>query len=115
MARLLAVGLVAGVFSSLFGVGGGIVIVPLLIGLVAFDTHRATATSLGAILLTATAGYTLYALRGHGEPEYALLVGLPAVVGAYFGAGLQHRLSSGALTLGFAGLLCCVSGWLLIS
>ena len=67
--RLIGIGLVAGVFSSLFGVGGGIVIVPLLIGLLAFDAHSATATSLGAILITALAGVALYAARGELRPD----------------------------------------------
>lgn len=115
MARLVAVGLVAGVFSSLFGVGGGIVIVPLLIWLLAFPPHRATATSLGAILITATAGFALYAIRGHVHPGYALLVGLPAVAGAYLGAGIQQRLSGRALTLAFSAFLCGVAGWMLFA
>ena len=115
MARLVAVGLVAGIFSSLFGVGGGIVILPLLIWLLAYSPHRATATSLGAILITATAGFILYAVRGHVHPGYALIVGLPAVVGAYFGAGIQHRITGRALTLGFAAFLCAVAGWMLLS
>ena len=62
--RLVLVGLVAGVFSTVFGVGGGIVVVPLLVALLAFPAHAAAATSLGAILVTATAGVALYALRG---------------------------------------------------
>jgi uncharacterized protein len=53
---LLAIGLVAGVFSALFGVGGGIIIVPLLVALVGFDGRRATGTSLAAIGITAGAG-----------------------------------------------------------
>ena len=54
--RLVLIGLVAGMFSSLFGVGGGIVIVPLLILVAAFGAREATATSLGAIVITALAG-----------------------------------------------------------
>jgi hypothetical protein len=113
-ARLVAIGLVAGVFSSLFGVGGGIVIVPLLIGLVAFDAHSATATSLGAILITALAGVILYAARGEVRPAYAVLVGLPAVAGAFVGTGLQARVSGRMLTLGFAALLVVVGSWLVL-
>ena len=85
IARLALIGLVAGVFSTLFGVGGGIVVVPLLVGLAAFPTHAAAATSLGAILVTATAGVVLYAARGEVRPWYAALVGIPAVGGALLG------------------------------
>jgi uncharacterized membrane protein YfcA len=113
-ARLALIGLVAGVFSTLFGVGGGIVVVPLLVGLTAFPPHAAAATSLGAILVTATAGVVLYAARGEVRPGYAALVGLPAVAGAVAGTHLQQRLSGHALTLAFAGLLAVIGVWLIV-
>jgi uncharacterized membrane protein YfcA len=113
-ARLAAIGLVAGVFSTLFGVGGGIVVVPLLVALAAFPPHAAAATSLGAILVTATAGVVLYAARGEVRPGYAALVGLPAVLGAVLGAHMQQRLSGHALTLAFAGLLAVIGVWLIV-
>ena len=113
-ARLALIGLVAGVFSALFGVGGGIVIVPLLVALAAFPIHAAAATSLGAILVTASAGVTLYALRGDVHPWYAALVGIPAVAGAVIGTHVQRRLSGGRLTLGFAALLAAVAVWLIV-
>jgi uncharacterized membrane protein YfcA len=112
-ARLALIGLVAGVFSALFGVGGGIIVVPLLVVLAAFPAHAAAATSLGAILVTAAAGVVLYALRGEVRPWYALLVGVPAVVGAVAGAHLQQRISGRALTLAFAGLLAVIGVWLI--
>jgi uncharacterized protein len=111
--RLVLIGLVAGLFSSLFGVGGGIVIVPLLMLVAAFGAKEATATSLGAIVITALAGVMLYALRGKVEVSYALLVGIPAMVGALAGTSLQRRLSGTALTLAFAGLLAAVGIWLI--
>ena len=114
LVRLVLIGLVAGVFSALFGVGGGIVVVPLLMWLVAFPPHAATATSLGGILLTATAGVVLYALHGDVHVGYAALVGLPAVVGAVVGTGVQRRISGGTLTLAFAALLAAVGVWLLV-
>ena len=113
-ARLALIGLVAGVFSTLFGVGGGIVVVPLLVALAAFPTHAAAATSLGAILVTATAGVVLYAARGEVRPWYAALVGLPAVVGALVGTQMQQRLSGRTLALGFAGLLVVIGVWLIV-
>ncbi len=112
--RLALIGLVAGVFSAMFGVGGGIVVVPLLVALAAFPTHTAAATSLGAILVTATAGVALYAVRGEVRPSYAALVGIPAVAGALLGTHLQQRVSGGALTLGLAGLLAVIGGWLIL-
>ena len=111
--RLVAIGLAAGVFSSLFGVGGGILIVPLLVLVAHFAAREATAASLGAILVTALAGVVAYGLRGEVRPGYAALVGVPAALGALVGAAGQQRISSRALSLAFAVLLVAVGVWLL--
>jgi uncharacterized membrane protein YfcA len=112
--RLVLIGLVAGVFSSLFGVGGGIVIVPLLIMVAGFAAKEASAVSLGAIVITALAGVVLYALRGRVDVGYAALVGVPAMAGALAGASLQRRLSSTAFMLAFALLVAAIGVWLLV-
>jgi uncharacterized membrane protein YfcA len=114
LGRLVVIGLVAGVFSSLFGVGGGIVIVPLLLLLASFRPHEATATSLGAIAITALAGVAAYALRHDIRYAYAALVGFPAAVGALSGTMLQQRFSGRSLTLGFAALLTGLGVWLIV-
>ena len=111
--RLVAIGLAAGIFSALFGVGGGIVLVPLLILLVGFPPRVATATSLGAIVITAVAGVVVYGLRGEVNVWYAALVGLPAVGGVLGGTWLQQRIRTTSLTYGFALLLSGVAIWLL--
>ena len=100
--RLVLIGLVAGLFSSLFGVGGGIVIVPLLIMVVGFGPRQATATSLGAIVITAVAGVALCRPRG-GRRRYALLVGHPGCRRRDAGDGAPAGVSGRALTLAFAG------------
>jgi hypothetical protein len=112
--KLVAIGLVAGLFSALFGVGGGIVLVPLLILLLAFEGKVATGTSLAAIGITAVAGTILYAFEGHVDPAYAALVGVPAAAGAITGTAIQQRISGRALTLAFAGLLSVLAVWLLV-
>ena len=113
LGRLVAIGLVAGVFSSLFGVGGGIVIVPLLLLFTSFRPHEAAATSLGAIAITALAGVVAYALRHDIRYAYAALVGLPATAGVLSGATFQQRFSGRSLTLGFAALLTGIGVWLI--
>ena len=113
LVRLAAIGLAAGVFSSLFGVGGGTVIVPMLVMFVSFAPREAAATSLGAIAITAVAGVVAYALRGEIRYSYAALIGVPAVAGALFGTALQQRLSSRALSVAFALLLAGIGAWLL--
>lgn len=113
MPRLITIGLVAGLFSALFGVGGGIVIVPLLILVAAVPAHIAAATSLAAIGVTALAGATRYGFEGHLEVGHAALVGLPAAAGAVVGATLAQRVDARPLTLGFAVLLVSIAVWLL--
>jgi uncharacterized membrane protein YfcA len=102
---LVGIGLVAGLFSTLFGVGGGVIVVPLLIMLLSFDPKPATGTSLAAIGITAAFGTLAYALRGRVEWDAAAMIGLPAVLGGLAGTWLQQRISSRLLVLLFAGFL----------
>src|SRR5919106_1063594 len=111
--RLVVIGLAAGIFSALFGVGGGIVAVPLLVLLVHFPERAATATSLGAIGITALAGAVVFGIRGDIEVAHAALVGIPAAVGALAGTTLQQRVTGRALSYAFAVLLVAVAVWLL--
>jgi uncharacterized protein len=111
--RLLAIGLVAGVFSALFGVGGGIIVVPLLV-VVGLSGRAATGTSLAAISLTAAAGAIAYGLHGDLKPGAAALIGLPAVGGVLLGVELQQRLTGKTLALGFSLLLTAVGIRLLV-
>jgi uncharacterized protein len=112
--RLVLIGLAAGFFSALFGVGGGIVVVPLLILAVGFSERPAMATSLASIGLIAFAGTVSYAIRGDVHVGYGLLLGVPAALGAVGGTAIQQRLATPILTLAFAGLLAAIGIWLLI-
>jgi uncharacterized protein len=112
--RLLLIGLVAGFFSALFGVGGGLVMVPLLILLIGFPERAAMATSLAAIGVIASVGVISYGLRGEVDVGAAAVVGLPAAVGAIVGTGIQQRVTGRALGLGFAAFLVVVGVLLLV-
>jgi uncharacterized protein len=103
--RLILIGLAAGFFSALFGVGGGVVIVPLLLLVARWDMRSATATSLAAIGITATAGVVIYVIHGDVQADYAALLGVPAAIGAMGGATLQQRVNTRTLSFGFALLL----------
>ena len=109
LARLIMVGLVAGFFSALFGVGGGIVIVPLLLLVGRWELRSATATSLAAIGVTATAGTLVYVVHDEVRPVYAALVGVPAAIGALGGTALQQRLPVRTLSFLFAALLLAIA------
>ncbi len=114
MPKLVGIGLISGFFGALFGVGGGIVLVPLLVLVLAFDQRRASATSLAAILISSVAGAATYALHGDVKPGAAALVGIPAVAGVLIGAACQQRIAVDRLTIGFAILLTVVGTRLLI-
>lgn len=111
--RLVLIGLVAGLFSSLFGVGGGIVIVPLLLLATVYGAKEASAISLGAIAITALAGVVLYSFHGKVDLAYAALVGVPAMGGAVVGAAVQRRLAAPVFLYAFAVLLTAVGLWLI--
>jgi uncharacterized membrane protein YfcA len=112
--RLVGIGLVAGFFSALFGVGGGVVIVPLLLLVCRWDARNATATSLAAIGVTAVSGVVSYAFHGNVDVKYAALVGVPAAFGAVGGSTLQQRLRTRTIELLFAALLLGTAIWLFL-
>jgi uncharacterized membrane protein YfcA len=99
---LAGVGIAAGFLSALFGVGGGVIVVPALVLLLQFDSKVATGTSLAAIGITALAGAFSFSLFDHVHWASAALVGLPALVGSVAGVRLQERISSQTLTRLFA-------------
>jgi uncharacterized protein len=113
--KLAAIGTAAGVFSGLFGVGGGTVIVPLLILWFAFDERRATGTSLAAIVIIAAAGAIIQAFYDNVHVVDGLLVGIPAIGGVLFGTWLQQRVPLEAISLLFAALLVVVAVELVVT
>lgn len=99
----LCIGLVAGVLSGLFGLGGGILIVPALVLLAKFPTKMALGTSLGALLLpVGLLGAYTYWERGDLAPRASLLIAVGLFFGAFLGAKLAQVLSAPALQRLFA-------------
>ncbi len=107
--KLAAVGTAAGVFSGLFGVGGGTVIVPLLVMWLGHEEREATGTSLAAIVLIAGAAAAFHGFYGNVDAGRALLIGLPAVGGVLAGTWLQQRVPQHVISLAFAVLLCAAA------
>lgn len=104
----IGIGLLAGMLSGLFGVGGGTVIVPLLVLLLRFDQRLAAGTSLAAIVPTAAVGVISYAAHGSVGWIPALLLAAGAVVGAQIGTWLLPRVPVTALRWGFVAFLAAV-------
>ena len=111
--RLAIIGILGGAFSGLFGVGGGLVMVPLLIAS-GFGERRATATSLCAIVLIAAFAAALQGVYGNVRLDDAALLTVPAVAGVGLGVALQQRLPERAISLLFAVLLIAVATELIV-
>jgi len=106
--KLVLIGLVAGLLSGGFGVGGGIILVPLLVG-VGMDRHRAHATSLASIFPIALAGAITFGVSGEIDIGLGIAVGIGGVLGSMVGASLMHRLSTRSLSI-FFGLVILGAG-----
>lgn len=111
-----AIGLVAGVVSGLFGIGGAILIVPALVLLLKLDQHTANGTSLAALLLpVGLLGALQYYRQGKMNIPYAIIIAVGLFLGAYLGARLAVGLPDATLRKAFGGLLLLVSVKLLLS
>jgi uncharacterized membrane protein YfcA len=111
---LAGIGTAAGMFSGLFGVGGGTVIVPLLILWLGYGEREATGTSLAAIVVIAAAAALVHGAYGNVHVVDGLLVGIPAVGGVLVGTWLQQRIAPSTVSLLFAMLLCASAIGLLV-
>lgn len=103
------VGLLGGFFSGALGVGGGIIMVPLMLTLLRFDQRRAAATSLAAIVLSSIAGAITYGVAGHTDVVAGLLLGAGGVAGSLIGTRLLKVLPIPALRWGFIALLVVIA------
>jgi len=108
--RYLIIGLVAGLLSGVFGIGGGIIIVPALILIGGMTPHTATGTSLGALLLpVGLLGAWQYWQKGNVHVAAAGLLALGLFVGALFGARVGLGVSPRIMERSFAVLLLVVA------
>ena len=103
--KLAAIGTAAGVFSGLFGVGGGTVMVPLLVLWLGYGPREATGTSLAAIVFIAAFAAATQGAYGNVRLLDGILIGVPAVGGVLIGTWLQQRLATRSISLLFAAVL----------
>lgn len=105
-----ALGVAAGVFGGMFGVGGGLVMVPGMVLLMSMPQHRAHATSVAAIVASATAAVIPLSLEGkvHWDAAAWLLVG--GVAGAVLGARVIARISERWLAVSFVAIVAAAAG-----
>ena len=107
--RLLAIGLGGGLLSGLLGVGGGVIMVPLLVLWAGYAQRDAHAMSLGAIIPISIAGIATYGIAGEVRWWYAVGLAAGSIVGAQIGAGLLARLDERLLKVVFGVFLVAVA------
>jgi uncharacterized membrane protein YfcA len=112
---LIGIGLVAGLLSGVFGIGGGVVIVPALIYLAGFRQHMATGTSL-AILLppVGIAAVLEYYRHGNVNLYAALIIAITVTFGGWVGAVVANRLAGPYLRLAFGVFVMALGASLIV-
>jgi uncharacterized membrane protein YfcA len=98
----IMIGMAAGILSGVFGIGGGVVIVPALIYLAGFNQHRATGTSL-AVLLPPIGFAAMWEYYRHQNVDIraAMIIAAAVFVGGWLGAVVANRVSGPYLRLTF--------------
>jgi uncharacterized membrane protein YfcA len=112
---LLGIGLIAGVLSGMFGIGGGLIIVPALLFLLKMKEFEALGTSLAALIPpVGLLGAAEYWRSGYINVKYAIIIAAGLFVGAYFGARLTLSLSPDLVRRLYAVFLLLVAARILI-
>lgn len=107
---MILLGIIAGILAGLFGIGGGLIIVPALIGIFHYPTKLATAASLGALLLpVGLPGVIMYYNSGQLDILSAAIVALGIVIGSIFGARIAINLPSKLVKQYFGAFLLLVA------
>lgn len=111
MTILIAIisGLLAGISSGLFGIGGGIILVPILLYVFTVEIKVAAGTSLAIILPATITGAVAHFYQGNINLKLAFFIGVGAIAGALFGARMAEVLDAAIIKKGFAVLLIIVT------
>ena len=112
---LVLIGVLAGILSGLVGVGGGVIMVPLLVLLLGFNQHQAQGTSLAVLVVpvTAVAVYT-YHKEGFIDWSYVGIIAMFFVIGGYFGSKIAVGLDQKMLKKVFGFILLLIAGKMLL-
>ncbi len=113
---LIAIGLVAGIFSGLLGIGGGVILVPGIVMVAGLSIHQAIGISLAVIIPTAISGTAKHFLSGNVDLKLALIIAGSAIIGAWLGASFAQALPAAQLKKVFAVFLILIGcnmlfGW----
>jgi len=112
---LAGIGVGAGVLSGLFGVGGGIILVPAMVLLAGMAQQRASATSLASIVPIAAVGAIIFGSADSVDLPAALVLTVGSLVGVQIGTRLMARIGDDRLRIGFAVFMIAVALTMLVS
>jgi len=99
------IGFFSGFFGGLVGLGGGVIMIPLMVHFIRLDQHSAHGTSLVALVFTGISGAIAYGLKGSVDVTAAALVAATAMITARAGAHFAHSLPEWKLKRAFGGFL----------
>jgi uncharacterized membrane protein YfcA len=107
---LTIIGLVVGFFGGMFGVGGGVILIPALVYIIGMEQHTAQGTSVAILLppIGIIAAYNYYR-AGHVNIKYAIIIAITFVIGSYFGSKLAVSLPDQVSKRIFAVILFLIS------
>jgi uncharacterized membrane protein YfcA len=110
----LLIGFFAGIFGGLVGLGGGVIMIPLMVGFLKLTQHQAHGTSLVALVFTGISGAIAYAMKGTVDITASILIAVTAIITARAGAHFAHSLPEWKLKRSFGAFLIFVSCLMLI-
>jgi len=111
----ILIGMLAGTFSGFFGIGGAVVLVPLLVCIFRFPQHLAQGTALAALLLpVGILAVIKYYQAGNVNIKVAILISIGFFIGGFIGANIAHLLPNLLLKRLFGVLLFCISMYMLL-
>ena len=112
---LMLIGILAGILSGLVGIGGGVIMVPLLVLVLGFSQHQAQGTSLAVLVVpvTALAVYNYYK-QGYIDWRYAAIIAVFFVIGGFFGSKIAIGLDQKMLKKIFGVILLLIAGKMLL-
>jgi len=114
LVTLALIGVASGVLAGIFGIGGGIIIIPALVYLLGYSQHQATGTTLAVLLPpVGIAAFLEYYQHNNVNLRAAVVIAIGLVLGAWAGAYLANRMSGPALRLAF-GIFITAMGFALV-
>jgi uncharacterized membrane protein YfcA len=123
----LLIGFLIGIVSGLAGIGGGVLLVPVLVMLLGYPMHTAVGTSSACLIFSSTGAVTAYIINGLGVtglPPYSIgyvnlvtfmILAVTTIPLARFGVRCAYRCSGRSLQIAFAGILILIGGMMLVS